>query len=138
MKKSVICIALAAVTLAACNNTEKEARARLNNAKSMYERNELFAAKSEIDSIRALYPKEFKVLKEGLSLMRMVEMKEAERNILANPFKRFEDMQMLRHTKTLGVVQVDDAVWKKLTKEEKAEMERICDQKLAEYFEMMG
>ena len=81
MKKSVICIALAAVTLAACNNTEKEARARLNNAKSMYERNELFAAKSEIDSIRALYPKEFKVLKEGLSLMRMVEMKEAERNI---------------------------------------------------------
>ena len=64
--------------------------------------------------------------------------KEAERNILANPFKRFEDMQMLRHTKTLGVVQVDDAVWKKLTKEEKAEMERICDQKLAEYFEMMG
>ena len=81
MKKSVICIALAAVTLAACNNTEKEARTRLNNAKSMYERNELFAAKSEIDSIRALYPKEFKVLKEGLSLMRMVEMKEAERNI---------------------------------------------------------
>ncbi|MCI6959946.1 MAG: DEAD/DEAH box helicase [Oscillospiraceae bacterium] len=60
--------------------------------------------------------------------------KEAERNILANPFKRFEDMQMLRHTKTLGIVQVDDAVWKKLTKEEKAEIERICDQKLAEYF----
>ena len=64
--------------------------------------------------------------------------KEAERNILANPFKRFEDMQMLRHTKTLGVVQIDDAVWKKLTKEEKAEMDRICDQKLAEYFGRMG
>ena len=86
MKKSVICIALAAVTLAACNNTEKEARARLNNAKSMYERNELFAAKSEIDSIRALYPKEFKVLKEGLSLMRMVEMKEAEYRFLRQPY----------------------------------------------------
>ena len=64
--------------------------------------------------------------------------KEAERNILANPFKRFEDMQMLRHTKTLGIVQVDDAVWKKLTKEEKAEMERICDEKLAGYFGRMG
>lgn len=63
--------------------------------------------------------------------------KEAERNILANPFKRFEDMQMLRHTKTLGIVQVDDAVWKKLTKEEKAEIERICDQKLAGYFDRM-
>ena len=63
--------------------------------------------------------------------------KAAERNILANPFKRFEDMQMLRHTKTLGIVQVDDAVWKKLTKEEKAEIEQICDQKLADYFKRM-
>lgn len=81
MKKSAICIAFAAITLAACNQTEKEAQARLDNAKSMYERNEFFAAKSEIDSIRALYPKEYKVLKEGLALMRQVELKEAERTI---------------------------------------------------------
>ena len=60
--------------------------------------------------------------------------KEAARNILANPFKRFEDMQMLRHTKTLGIVQVDEAVWKKLSNEEKAEIEQICEQKLAEYY----
>ncbi|WP_312692528.1 DUF6998 domain-containing protein [Caproiciproducens sp.] len=26
-----------------------------------------------------------------------------ERNILANPFKCFEDMQMMHHTKTLGI-----------------------------------
>ena len=32
--------------------------------------------------------------------------KEAERNILANPFKLFEDMQMLWHTKTLGIIQL--------------------------------
>lgn len=81
MKKSAICIAFAAITLAACNQTEKEAQARLNNARSMYERNEFFAAKSEIDSLRALYPKEYKVLKEGLALMRQVELKEAERTI---------------------------------------------------------
>ena len=60
--------------------------------------------------------------------------KEGERNILNNPFKRFEDMQMLRHTKTLGIVQVDEAVWKMLSNEEKAEIEQICDQKLAEYY----
>ena len=60
--------------------------------------------------------------------------KEAERNILANPFKRFEDMQMLRHTKTLGVVQVDESVWKKLSKDEKAQIEQICDEKLDHYF----
>ena len=61
--------------------------------------------------------------------------KEAERNILANPFKRFEDMQMLRHTKTLGIVQLDEAVWKRLSGEEKAEIERVCDEKLERYSE---
>ena len=64
--------------------------------------------------------------------------KEAERNILANPFKRFEDMQMLRHTRTLGIVQVDESVWKKLTAEEKAEMEMICEEKLAQYFSRLS
>ena len=61
--------------------------------------------------------------------------KEAERNILANPFKRFEDMQMLRHTKTLGIIQIDEAVWKHLSVDEKAEIEQICDEKLKLYFE---
>ncbi len=61
--------------------------------------------------------------------------KEAERNILSNPFKRFEDMQMLRHTKTLGIVQLDEAVWKRLSVEKKAEIERVCDEKLERYFE---
>lgn len=60
--------------------------------------------------------------------------KEAERNILANPFKRFEDMQMLRHTKTLGIVQVDESVWKKLSRAEKIQIEQICDEKLEHYF----
>lgn len=64
--------------------------------------------------------------------------KEAERNILANPFKRFEDMQMLRHTRTLGIVQVDESVWKKLTAEEKAEIEKICEEKLAQYFSRLS
>ena len=41
---------------------------------------------------------------------------------------------MLRHTKTLGIVQIDDAVWKCLSKEEKAEIEQICDEKLTQYF----
>ena len=60
---------------------------------------------------------------------------QAQRNILSNPFKRFEDMQMLHHTRTLGVVQVDESVWKKLTQEEKREIQQICDEKLEDYFE---
>ena len=63
--------------------------------------------------------------------------KEAERNILANPFKRFEDMQMLRHTKTLGIVQVEETVWKHLTAQEKDEIGRICEEKLAAYYDRL-
>ncbi len=60
--------------------------------------------------------------------------KEAERNILSNPFKRFEDMNMLRHTKTLGIIEVDSSVWKKLTDEDKAKIELVCSEKLEEYY----
>lgn len=60
--------------------------------------------------------------------------KEIERNILVNPFKRFEDMQMMRHTKTLGIVEVDNSVWKRLTEEEKSEIRRICEEKLEGYY----
>lgn len=60
--------------------------------------------------------------------------KEAERNILSNPFKRFEDMQMIRHTKTLGVIQVDETVWKHLDDTKKKEIYAICDEKLRQYY----
>ena len=60
--------------------------------------------------------------------------KQAERNILSNPFKRFEDMNMFRHTKTLGVIEVDSTVWKKLTDVEKNWIENICDERLEKYY----
>lgn len=41
---------------------------------------------------------------------------------------------MMRHTKTLGVIEVDSAVWKKLTDAEKQEIEQICEDKLEQYF----
>lgn len=60
--------------------------------------------------------------------------KEAERNILSNPFKRFEDMNMLRHTKTLGIIEVDSTIWKKLTDEDKVTISTICKNKLFDYY----
>ncbi|MCC8096240.1 MAG: hypothetical protein LIP05_13325 [Tannerellaceae bacterium] len=81
MKQIAICIVLLAGLLTGCNNSEKEARSRLEQARQMYEQNEFFAAKSEIDSLRALYPKEYNVLKDGLELMRQIELKECERTI---------------------------------------------------------
>jgi superfamily II DNA or RNA helicase len=60
--------------------------------------------------------------------------KDVERNILINPFKRFEDMQMLRHTKTLGIIEVDSTIWKHLSANEKAGIEQICEEKLKQYY----
>jgi len=47
-------------------------------------------------------------------------------------------MQMMRRTKTLGIIQVDEAVWKHLTDKEKAEIEKVCDSKLEIYFERLA
>ena len=41
---------------------------------------------------------------------------------------------MMRHTKTLGIIEVDGTVWKKLSSEEKVQIEKICDQKIEEYY----
>ena len=71
MKKLAICITLIAAILTGCNGDEKAAQARLDKARAMYENNEFFGAKNEIDSIRALYPKEVKVLKQGLTLKKL-------------------------------------------------------------------
>ncbi len=81
MKQLILCIALAVVTLTGCNSDGEKASARLENARHMLANGELAAAKSEIDSIRMLYPKEIKVIREGLTLMRQIELKEAERNL---------------------------------------------------------
>ena len=81
MKKLAICITLIAAILTGCNGDEKSGSGPFGQGPAMYENNEFFGAKNEIDSIRALYPKEVKVLKQGLTLMRQVEVKEAERNI---------------------------------------------------------
>lgn len=64
--------------------------------------------------------------------------KKIERNILDNPFKRFETMNMMRHTKTLGIIEVDSAVWKKLTDSEKSRIEQICNERLEKYYQKLS
>lgn len=122
MKKSVIGVALAVITLAGCNQTEKEAQARLNKARTMFEHNEFAAAKNEIDSIRVRYPKEFKILKEGLTLMRNVEQKEAERNIAfcdsLLPIKENEALELEKNfilEKDSDYNEIGNFVWKQQT-----------------------
>lgn len=60
--------------------------------------------------------------------------KEIEREILSYPFKRFENMSMMHHTRTLGIIEVDSAIWKRLSNAEKKWVEDVCDKKLEEYY----
>lgn len=64
--------------------------------------------------------------------------KEIEREILNYPFRRFETMSMMHHTKTLGVVQIDSSIWKVLSEEDKCEIIKICDAKLGEYYKRIS
>ncbi|GHT71020.1 hypothetical protein FACS1894155_11270 [Bacteroidia bacterium] len=65
-----------------CNNDKKAAQENLQRVQLLYENNQLEAAKQSLDSLKAGFPKEVEVLKEGLQIMRQVEIKELERNIL--------------------------------------------------------
>ena len=41
---------------------------------------------------------------------------------------------MLHHTRTLGVTQADEPVWKKLAREERPEVEQVFDETLDPYY----
>ena len=46
----------------------------------------------------------------------------------------FLKLLLMRHTKTLGIIEVDGTVWKKLNEEEKKRIEELCDEKIEQYF----
>jgi len=62
---------------------------------------------------------------------------EVLRNILANPFKRFEDMRIMRKAKDLEYIEFNPSIWRKLSAEEKEWILSWCDQKLEEYFQKL-
>jgi len=75
-------IACLLLFLIACNSDKKQAIVYLENAQKLYEQGEYVPAKSNLDSIKEFFPKEFEVLKQGLKLRRQIEIKENELNII--------------------------------------------------------
>jgi len=78
-KELLICLFF---ILIACNSNKKQATAYLADAQKLYEQGEYTSAKNHIDSIKILFPKEFKIQKQGLQLKRQVETKEQQRNLI--------------------------------------------------------
>jgi hypothetical protein len=92
-----------------------------------------------VDYFREFYASRRKqglIVEKGNSLYLREECsdKEIERNILANPFRRFEEMSAARHSKTLGTIEIERTIWRKLTDDDKRRIETICEEKLDAYF----
>lgn len=60
--------------------------------------------------------------------------KDVERNIFANPFKRFEDMRFMKRCREIEFVEFNKHVVKKLTVEDIEWIKVHCDGKLGEYY----
>lgn len=63
-----------------------------------------------------------------------IDRKAAEKNIFANPFKRFEDMRFMNRCKDIEYVEFNHNIWKRLNEDEKAWIVEWCDKKLEEYY----
>lgn len=64
----------------------------------------------------------------------IIDRKAAERNIFANPFKRFEDMKFMMRCRDLEYVEFNHHIWKRLSGDEKMWIVEWCDRKLEEYY----
>lgn len=54
--------------------------------------------------------------------------------ILSMPFKRFEDMGYMHHSKYLGILQIDKNIMKHLTKQDILDLSKCCDEALERYW----
>lgn len=81
MKRIIISL-ITGVLLSACTeNVEKLAERHLENAREAFVMANYNLAKTEIDSIRILYPKAFEARRQGIKLMQQVEEAEQLRTI---------------------------------------------------------
>ena len=60
--------------------------------------------------------------------------KDVEKNILSNPFKRFEDMRFLMRCKDVETVEVNPIIFRKLTREDWLYIVDVCDKSLEKYY----
>lgn len=60
--------------------------------------------------------------------------KDVEKLILSMPFKRFEDMGFMHHSKYVGTIQLDKTIMKNFTDEDRQSLREYCQMALGRYF----
>lgn len=64
----------------------------------------------------------------------ILDRKAVKNNIFANPFGKYEEMNFMERCNDVEFVRFNKFVWRKLSVEEKVEIDRICDEKLSLYY----
>lgn len=62
-------------------------------------------------------------------------IKDARKTIVTYPCAIFEKDGFIKFKKQEGIIQISDSIWKALSKNDMAELHRICDEKIKKYFE---
>lgn len=114
MMKKLIIFFCGTLALTACGNgIEKKANEKLTVTRAAYERGDYEEAKTQIDSIKILYPKAFEARKAGQELMLDAELK-AQQKILAYLDSTLQSKQ-----------EAFDAIKDKYTLEKDAEYQQV-------------
>ena len=74
-------ILITASLLTACQDNRKQAEALLLRAEQAYAMLDLEGAETKVDSLKAIYMKEYEVLRKALTLSRRIEVVQQQRNI---------------------------------------------------------
>ena len=81
MKKPILFLTTLCCLLIACEDVEKKAGEKLQQARQAYEAGRYNEAKMQIDSIKILYPKAFDTRRAGIYLMQDVELAEQQKTL---------------------------------------------------------
>lgn len=60
--------------------------------------------------------------------------KDVEKLILSMPFKRFEDMGYMHHSKYLGILQIDKSIMKSFDDDDMSDLLTYCTEGLEKYW----
>lgn len=94
--------------LIACNDIEKQAELKLQEAKAAFQQGDFEVAKQLIDSIKVLFPKAFDTRKASLALQREVELAEQRQLVDTINVKLADTQQAIGEIKDKFVLEKDE------------------------------
>jgi len=106
MKKLLFPIVMM-LMMVSCNDVEKQADVKLQEAKAAFQQGNFDLAKQLIDSIKVLYPKAFDTRRAGLALQREVELAEQQKLVGDIDAEIAEKQQAIEDIKDKFVLEKD-------------------------------